>query len=55
VSTTSLVHPLSTGSASKFQQCFDGEFYFHLVGFRVMCHVNSSLVDVENVEVGGGH
>jgi hypothetical protein len=24
----SLAHPLSTGSASKFYKCFDGEFFF---------------------------
>lgn len=34
----SLVHPLSTGSASEFYKCFDGELFFNLVGFscRVM-------------------
>ena len=43
-----LVHLLSTGSASKFDKCFDGEFFFPpLVGFS--CHVSCelSLVDME--------
>ncbi|XWS12544.1 hypothetical protein CRYUN_Cryun37aG0098400 [Craigia yunnanensis] len=38
----SLVHPLSTGSASKFYKCFDGELHFPCSWlFRVLCQVKS--------------
>lgn len=49
----SLVHPLSTGSASKFSKCFDGELFFPFSWF--LCHVSCELklVDVEKC-CGGG-
>lgn len=46
----SRVHPLSTGSASKFSKFFDGEFFLHLVFVSVSCGL--MLVDAENVKVG---
>lgn len=49
----SLVHPLSTGSASKSYKCFDGELLFFPFSW-LLCPVSCelSLVEVENVEVG---
>ena len=47
----SLAHPLSTGSASKFYKCFDGEFFF-LFSWLFSCQgvMNSKvLVDMENL------
>jgi len=47
-----LVHPLSTGSASKSFICFDGEFLFcYLVGFFVLFVMESSLGNVGSVEM----
>ena len=55
MNTTSRVHPLSTGSASKHVNLFDETTttttktvsYFPLVGFFVSCNVELRLVGVK--------
>ncbi|KAG5529172.1 hypothetical protein RHGRI_029754 [Rhododendron griersonianum] len=48
VNMTNLVHPLSTGSASKSFDCFDGEFLIcYLVGFFVLFVMKSVWITLE--------